>query len=77
MIHEITTDVDGKFEILSWIPVAVEDWGSEGSVPIHRSDCPIKDGYVSCVSGSGSSICGGFYGHAGAHVVRCIYPQES
>jgi hypothetical protein len=77
MIQEITTNIDGEIEILKWEPIAVQDYGSEGTAPLHRADCPIKDGHVSCVSGSGSSICGGFYGHAGAHVVRCTYPQES
>lgn len=44
--------------------------GSEGCMPLHRDDCPLE-GAVSCVSASGGSICGGFYGHAGAHVIRC------
>lgn len=77
MINEITIDINGEIEMLKWEPIAVQDYGSEGTAPLHRADCPIKDGQVSCVSGSGSSICGGFYGHAGAHVIRCTYPQES
>jgi len=77
MIQEVTVNQEGEFAILSWTPVAVSDYGSEGSMPIHRTDCPIKNGSVSCVSGSGDSLCGGYFGHAGDHVVRCTYPHES
>jgi hypothetical protein len=26
---------------------------------------------VACISGSGDSICGGYFGHSGKHVILC------
>jgi hypothetical protein len=68
MIKEIVVTDEGV-ELLSFRAVAVEDWGSEGCKPIYEDDCPL--GGISCISGSGSSICGGYMGHAGNHVVKC------
>ena len=76
MIQEVVTNDDGKVDIIEWHAVAVKDYGSEGCTPLHRSDCPIQDGDVACVSGSGGSICSGFYGHAGNHVIRCTEPLK-
>lgn len=69
MIDEIVIE-DGVPTIHRVRLVAVTAYGSEGCMPLHRDDCPLE-GAVSCVSASGGSICGGFYGHAGAHVIRC------
>lgn len=41
--------------------IPCQPWGSEGTQPLHPSDCPYG-GEVSCVSGSGGSICGGYMG---------------
>jgi hypothetical protein len=69
MIDEIVIE-DGVPTIHRVRLVAVTSYGSEGCTPVHRDDCPLE-GAVSCVSGSGDSICGGFFGHAGTYVVRC------
>jgi len=68
MIKEIVVTDEGV-ELLSFRAVAVEDYGSEGCKPIHKDDCPLAG--ISCISGSGNSICGGYMGHAGNHVVKC------
>jgi hypothetical protein len=68
MIKEIVI-TDKGVELLNFRAVAVEDYGSEGCKPIYKDDCPL-DG-SSCISRSGDSICGGYMGHAGNHVVRC------
>ncbi len=69
MINEIIVE-DGVPTFYRMRLVAVTSYGSEGCTPVHRDDCPLE-GEVSCVSGSGGSICGGYYGHAGTYVVRC------
>jgi hypothetical protein len=69
MINEITAG-DDEIGIIKWRPVVVEDWGSEGTMRVHADECPMDNG-VSCVSGSGSSICIGFHGHASNRVIRC------
>jgi hypothetical protein len=52
--------------------VPVFDYGSEGSEP-YEGTCPESgDGSsMSCVSGSGSSMCGCYMGHADEYVVEC------
>lgn len=50
--------------------VAIESYGSEGCKPLHADDCMYKkDG--SCISSSGDSICGGYFGHSGKYVILC------
>ena len=69
MINEVIL-VDDKPVFARFRAVAVENYGSEGCKPIHADDCP-HAGESSCVSGSGGSICGAYYGHAGTYVVKC------
>jgi hypothetical protein len=69
MINELLIS-DGEVELVKMRMVAVKDYGSSGCIPIYEDDCMYK-GEVSCISGSAGSICGGYYGHAGEHVVRC------
>ncbi len=69
MISEVIF-VDDKPEFVRFRAVAVKDYGSEGCIPIYADDCPHK-GEISCISGSGGSICGGYMGHAGNYVVKC------
>jgi hypothetical protein len=69
MISEVIL-VNDKPEFVRFRAVAVKDYGSEGCMPLHADDCPHGQ-EISCVSGSGDSICGGYYGHAGNHVVKC------
>jgi hypothetical protein len=69
MIKELLT-TDGKLELIEMRVVAVKPYGSCGCIPIYADDCMYK-GIESCISGSGDSVCGGYYGHAGKHVVRC------
>ena len=57
-------------ELIKTRVVAVKAYGGDGCIPIYADDCMYK-GEVSCVGRSGDSICGGYYGHAGTHVVRC------
>ena len=59
--------------------VAVVPYGSEGSKPLNNSSCPLflADGYeVTCVSGSGGSICSGFWGYVSDDVVECQERSE-
>lgn len=65
--------VDGKPYVHDPLLVAVEEYGSEGLMPIYRSDCPMKNdgGDVSCVGSSGDNCCGSFLGVANTHVVMC------
>ena len=72
MIQEILVNEDKEIEILTYRAVAVDDYGSEGCMPLRRTDCPVKNDVVACVSGSGDSICSGYFGHAGNHVIRCL-----
>ena len=54
--------------------VAVVPHGSEGRKPLNYKNCPLfkKDGSkVSCVSGSGDSMCSGFMGHVSDDVIEC------
>src|SRR5262249_9105721 len=58
--------------------VPVKRYGSEGEEPVHPADCPFfqQHGYsVSCVSGSGGSMCGGFMGGIAAYV-KCGWPPR-
>jgi hypothetical protein len=61
--------------------VAVLPYGSEGTKPLNNHSCPmfLANGYeVTCVSGSGGSICSGFWGHVSDDVVECVVGcQES
>ena len=74
MINEVIL-VDDKPEFVRFRAVAVKAYGSEGYMPLHADDCPYGQ-QTSCVSGSGGSICGGYYGHAGAYVVKCREEME-
>lgn len=75
MITEIIVD-DGEVRLLTYRAVAVEDYGSEGCMPVFIADCPLGSPVVACVAASGNSICGGYMGHAGEHVVRCQEPMK-
>jgi hypothetical protein len=70
MITEILVQDDGEMELIKMRVVAVKEYGDMGCMPIYADDC-MYEGTVSCVGRSGDSICGGYYGHAGTHVVRC------
>ena len=72
MIQEITTNIDGKIEILEWRAVAIKPYpdSDSGAFPLHNDDCP-HGGEISCESRSGSSLCGGYFGHVGRAVIRC------
>jgi len=74
MINEVIL-VNDKPEFVRFRAVAVKTYGSEGYMPLHADDCPYGQ-QTSCVSGSGGSICGGYYGHAGAYVVKCREEME-
>ncbi len=69
MINEVII-VNGVPTFVRFRAVAVENYGSEGCMPIHAGDCPYRK-EISCVSGSGGSLCGGYFGHAGEYVVKC------
>lgn len=45
--------------------VRVKAYGSEGFTPRDGEWCPYKD--VVCVSSSGDSLCGGYYGQLETH----------
>ena len=71
---------EDRFEVIRFVPVAVAHYGSEGCAPIARTECPLvkrPDDFVSCVSGSGDSLCGGYHGHMGNNVVRCVETRKS
>ena len=70
VIHEIMHDKEG-YEILSWTPIAVKEYGSEGAEPLDREECLLGKECVSCVGGSGSTMCGYYMGHVSSNVVRC------
>jgi hypothetical protein len=63
-------DLEDTIQEVRLIPVF--DYGSEGSEP-YEGACPERenDEDMSCVSGSGSSMCGCYRGHADAYVVAC------
>jgi len=63
-------DLEDTIQEVRLIPVF--DYGSEGSEP-YEGTCPEQeDGEdMSCVSGSGSSMCGCYRGHADTYVVQC------
>jgi hypothetical protein len=70
---------DHKFEMIRFVPVAVKQYRSEGCTPIDHAECPLvkkEDDAVACVSGSGDSLCGGYYGHMGNNVVRCVETRK-
>ena len=69
MITEILVQDDGEMELINMRVVAVKEYG-DGCIPIYADDCMYK-GKESCIGHSGDSVCGGYYGHAGKHVVRC------
>ena len=71
-IIEIAHNQNTNFQIIEWYPVVTKDYGSEGSEPVNPDDCPLK---VSCVSGSGGSLCGYYMGHASYNVVRCSHER--
>jgi len=71
-IIEIACHKNKTFQILEWYPVVTKDYGSEGSEPSNSDDCPLK---VSCVSGSGGSLCGHYMGHVSYNVVRCSHER--
>ena len=74
MIDELLITDDG-IELVKMRVVAVKEYGDCGCMPIYADDCMYK-GEVSCVGRSGDSVCGGYYGHAGKHVVRCQEKAE-
>jgi hypothetical protein len=53
--------------------IVVRDYGSNGCKPRYRSECPLGADYpdVSCVSGSGDSLCGQYSGHVAVSIVKC------
>ena len=69
MIKQIVI-VDDVPVLQDFRTVAVESYGSEGCKPIYADDCMYKTD-VACISGSGDSICGGYFGHSGKHVILC------
>lgn len=74
MINEIITNPNGSVQLLNWVPIVAEDYGSEGVKPQSFRDCPLgpkSEEESSCVSGSGSSACVYFLGHVSDRVVRC------
>jgi len=70
VIHEVMVK-DEEVEILSWTPIAVIPRGSEGCEPAVRKECLLDDEHVSCVGGSGNSLCGYYMGHVASNVIRC------
>lgn len=80
MITEVIYDEKAnRFELLKYTPVAVKEYGSEGCMPIDICDCAMAEDQndsVSCISGSGGSICYGFYGHIGNNIIRCTAKKE-
>jgi hypothetical protein len=60
--------------LIAW-KIATRPYGSEGLEPRHSQDCPYYQEHgdeISCVSGSGGSMCGGFMGGP-AGAVYCIW----
>jgi len=54
--------------------VRSRDYGSEGVEPVDDRECPYYQHYgsaTSCVSGSGGSLCGGFYGTTADGYTHC------
>ena len=54
--------------------VPCRDFGSEGVAPVDDRDCPYYQHYgsaSSCVSGSGGSLCGGFFGTTADGYTQC------
>lgn len=70
VIHEIMIEGE-EVEVLSWTPIAVIPYGSQGFEPAVRRECLLKDEHVSCVGGSGSNLCGYYMGHVASNVIRC------
>jgi hypothetical protein len=73
------TGKDVEYEVTL---IVTKSYGSEGSEPL-KGQCPSEQG-VSCVSGSGSSMCGHYMGHETERIVRCTakrgesaYPKQS
>lgn len=58
--------------------IPCKPYGGEGLKPSNADECPYG-GEISCVSGSGGSICGGFWGtaHKGKYVLCNIAFRES
>lgn len=62
-------------QILSWYPVVVKEFGSEGLEPQDKEDCPLGGG-ISCVSGSGGSMCSNYIGAISDKVIRCAVADK-
>ena len=61
------------YEVL--LLVRTKPYGSEGVEPVDLAECPYYQQYrveTSCVSGSGGSMCGGFFG-GGEDYVKCAW----
>ena len=59
--------------------VAVVPHGTYGCKPLNNSSCHYfnQNGYESsCESGSGGSLCSGFWGHVSDDVIECIAGKE-
>ena len=69
VVTEIVHDKHGVY-LLKWIPIESKEFGSEGIEPKRDDDCRLGGG-ISCVSGSGGSMCSGYMGHLVGDVIRC------
>ena len=72
IVNELQQNINGEYSICRWVPVAVKPWGSSGCIPIDGAECQFK-GEISCVSGSGDSMCGSYMGHLSSNVIRCAF----
>ena len=73
-IQELISD-GTDCHILSWYPVVVKEFGSQGLEPQDKKDCPMG-GEISCVSGSGGSMCSNYMGTVSDKVIRCAMDEE-
>ena len=58
-----------------YLVVRTKPYGSEGTEPVDLAECPYYQQYrveTSCVSGSGGSMCGGFFGGSEDYV-KCAW----
>jgi hypothetical protein len=73
LVHVLCDPKEGE-SFLAW-KIATVPYGSEGEEPSDVRECPYFREHgdeVSCVSGSGSSMCGGFMGGPPGYVY-CIW----
>jgi hypothetical protein len=74
ILETLEIDESGKLSIIKEQFIPIQDYGSSGYEPIYKP-CPAGDD-VSCVSGSGDGMCGGFMGTVeigGRTCVRCLW----